>query len=289
MIRAALVILGLLLAPAIPAAQAQTSAVAPGSVYMREAPDLYEMFQAMGLYEMLGIMAEEHADGAAAIEAALFPGEGGAAWQARTGALCTQEHLISLFEENFPQDALGPDDIATVTAFMQSETGQRLISGEIAARRAFLEEGAQEAGADALMAALETDDVRVETLIAFNEVNDLIERNVSGAMNARLAYFRGLVDGGAFEDDMAEDFMLSDVWAQEPQIRQATVEWLYAFQITAYQDLENADLEAYVAHSETEAGQAMIAALFQTFDVMLEELSYDIGYAAAGFTVGEDI
>ena len=108
-------------------------------------------------------------------------------------------------------------------------------------------------------------------------------------MNARFAFFRGLVDGGAFDDDMGEDFMLDDVWAQEPTIRQDTVEWLFSFQYTAYSGVENADLQAYVEHSLTDAGQAMISALFVAFDDMIGALSYEMGYAAAGYIAGQDI
>lgn len=288
MIRATLIALSLFAPLAMPA-QAQTSAAAPGSVFVTEAPALYTMFDAMGLYEVLGIMAQEHVQGAEALEASLFPGQGGASWQREIAAFYSHDRMVSLFEDSFPRDALSPDHIAVITNFMQSPVGQRLIQGEITARRAFLEENAVENGTAALVSAMDAEDVRLQTLLDFNEVNDLIDRNVSGAMNARFAFFRGLLDGGAFDDDMGEDFMLDDVWAQEPIIRQDTIEWLFSFQYTAYSGVENADLQAYVDHSLTDAGQAMISALFVAFDELIGALSYEMGYAAAGYIAGEDI
>ncbi|MEJ6388570.1 hypothetical protein [Gymnodinialimonas ulvae] len=288
MIRAALIALFLLVPTSLPA-QAQTSVTAPGSVYATEAPALYAMFEAMGLYEVLGIMAQEHYQGAEALEASMFPGEGGASWQAQIATFYSHDRLVSLFEDSFPRDALSAEHVTVITEFMRSPVGQRLIEGEIAARRAFLDASALEQGSAALVSAMEAEDVRLETLLAFNEVNDLIHRNVSGAMNARFAFFRGLVDGGAFDDDMGEDFMLDDVWSQEPAIRQDTIEWLFSFQFTAYSGLDNADLQAYVDHSLTDAGQAIIAALFVAFDDMIGALSYEMGYAAAGYIGGEDI
>jgi hypothetical protein len=288
MIRALLMVLSLL-APMASVGHAQSTSAAPGSTYAVEAPELYNMFDAMGLYEVLSIMAEEHRQGAEALEAALFPGVGGEEWQAQINTLYTPARMVALFEESFPRDALSDEHIVVIQAFMDSAAGRRLIAGEVAARRAFLEETALEDGSSALMTAMEAEDERLETLLAFNEVNDLIARNVSGAMNARFAFFRGLFDGGAFEDGMGEDFMIDDVWAQEPTIRQDTIEWLFSFQFTAYSELENADLQAYVDHSMTDAGQEMVSALFVAFDEMLAILSYDLGYAASEYFAGEDI
>ncbi len=289
MIRATCLALSLLV-PAFGAdAQIQPASSVPGSIFAVEEPELFAMFEAMGMYEMLPIMAEEHVMGAEAMQAGLFPGRGGEAWQQRIASIHSPERLVTLFEANFPSSDVSAETIRAVTDFMQSDAGQRLIQGEIAARRAFLEEDAIANGNAALLLAMETGDARLESLRAFNEVNDLINRNVSGALNARFSLFRGLADGGAFEDDMGEDLMIDDVLAHEPQIREATVEWLFSFQATAYADVENSDLEAYVAHSESEAGQEIIAALFIAFDNLLGTLNYDVGYAAAPYIGGEDL
>jgi hypothetical protein len=40
--------------------------------------------------------------------------------------------------------------------------------------------------------------------------------------------------------------------------------------------------------SETQAGAALNAALFAAFDRVFNQLSYELGVAAAGFIVGED-
>jgi hypothetical protein len=42
----------------------------------------------------------------------------------------------------------------------------------------------------------------------FIEANDLVERNVSGALNSNFAFYRGLSDGGAFEVEIPEELML---------------------------------------------------------------------------------
>ena len=55
---------------------------------------------------------------------------------------------------------------------------------------------------------------------------------------------------------------------QNIDIRQNTTEWVYSFLLLAYEPLEDADLETYIAFSETGAGQDLNAAMFAAFDGM---------------------
>jgi hypothetical protein len=77
--------------------------------------------------------------------------------------------------------------------------------------------------------------------------------------------------------------MLAEVWGQEPELRRDTIEWLYSFQLSAYAGLQDADIEAYSAFSATPAGANLNAALFAAFDEVFNQLSYELGEAAAGF------
>jgi hypothetical protein len=88
--------------------------------------------------------------------------------------------------------------------------------------------------------------------------------------------------------EIPEELMLTEVWGQEPEVRRDTIEWLYSFQLSAYSGLSDADIEAYTAFSATEAGIALNAALFSAFDTVFNQLSYELGTAAAGFIAGED-
>lgn len=83
--------------------------------------------------------------------------------------------------------------------------------------------------------------------------------------------------------------MLAEVWAQEPDIRAETESWLYPFLALAYKPLSDADVEAYLAFSESEAGRAMNAAMFAAFDEVFREISHDLGRAAAEMLSGRDI
>jgi hypothetical protein len=130
--------------------------------------------------------------------------------------------------------------------------------------------------------AIGAEDPRLDLLTAFIETNDLVERNVSGALNSNFAFYRGLSEGGAFEVEIPEELMLSEVWGQEPELRRDTIEWLYSFQLSAYSGLEDADIEAYTAFSATDAGTALNAALFAAFDTVFNQLSFELGRRGGG-------
>lgn len=252
------------------------------------APEVVEMLETLRIYEILEVMAREGVDAAETLEADMFPGEGGAAWIAAANRIHGADRLTRLFEEAFPVDGITPEQTAQVTAFFSADPGRTIAEAELTARSVFLEKGVEEAANAAFRDAVEDGDPRLDILTDFITVNDLIERNVTGALNSNFAFYRGLVDGGAFEVDLPEDLMLNEVWGQEAELRRDTIEWLYSFQLFAYDSLSDADLEAYVAFSETEAGAALNTALFTAFDAMFEEVSYDLGAAAARFVAGED-
>lgn len=270
-------------------ANAENAAQAEVVSYARQAPDLHRMLVSMGVYDVLSIMSVENLRGANEVEEQLFPGMGGAGWHSVAAELNSPDRLIYLFEQAFDETALSTEDIATTQAFIDSESGTRLIEGELAARRNFLEEGAVAAARDALVAAATAHDPRLLLLERLSDATGLIDRNVDSALSLRFALFRGLIAGGAFDNEVSDGIMLSEVYSSESELRYAAAEWLFAFQLEAYSNATDEDLEAYIAFKEHPAGRALNAALFAAFDDMLIDLSYDLGYAAADFMGGEDI
>jgi hypothetical protein len=98
--------------------------------------------------------------------------------------------------------------VAQVTAFFTAEPGIGIAAAEVAGRRAFLDPGVEELANDAFREAVTEEDPRIDLLTDFIEANDLVERNVSGALNSNFAFYRGLSDGGAFEVEIPEELML---------------------------------------------------------------------------------
>jgi hypothetical protein len=246
---------------------------------------------ALRLSDTIGVMQEEGIAYGEDLEAELFPGAGGARWDGIVALIydraTMEERFMTAFSEKLAQPG---GDLDGITAFFGSERGQRILSLEIEARRALLDESVEEAAQVAVQELEAERDPRFALLEQFAEANDLVEENVSGALNANLAFYKGMSDGGAFRGaEMTEDEMLSEVWSQEDDIRAETVAWLYPYLMLAYEPLSDEDMAAYIAFSESEAGATMNRALFAAYDTLFQTISHDLGRAAAEMLSGQDI
>lgn len=247
-----------------------------------DAEKIEALYAALGLPELLEIMREEGLSYGNDIGADLFTGEPGPEWTELVGAIYDVERMEARVLADFGADLEG-DDIDAMLAFFTSEPGRTIISLEVSARSALLDEAVEEVSKEAAAIALADEDPRMELIKTYAETNSLIEANVVGAMNANYAFYTGLMDGGAFPQSLSEDEILADVWSQEPDIRANTSEWLYSFLFLAYQPLDDADISAYIAFSETEAGQDINDALFTAFDGMFVDISRNLGRASSRF------
>ncbi|MFN4156488.1 MAG: hypothetical protein ACK4HF_17730 [Paracoccaceae bacterium] len=240
--------------------------------------------------DIIGVMREEGLKYGRTLSAEMFPDNGGAQWEAVVALIYDPATMRRRFDAALAQALAGAGpEVDAIESFFGSGQGQTLLRLEIEARRALLEAEAEDAAKLAWEDLRAEGGARVDQLTRFAEVNDLIESNVMGAMNANLAFYRGLSESGAFPQAMTEDQMLSDVWGQEPDVRAETTDWLFPFLSLAYQPLSDADLDAYIAFSETPAGQRLNAALFAAYDAVFTRISYDLGRAAARQMQGEDI
>ena len=246
--------------------------------------------QALMIGDVLDVMRAEGIAHSAELSDSLFPGENAAAWAALVSMIYDTSKMHSRFDAALAV-AIG-DDIETLKAaqvFFASDLGQRIMTLEIAARRTLLDKAA-EATAEESWAGLVADKAaRADQIIRFSSANDLIESNVMGALNANLAFYRGLSGAGGFGDGIPEDEMLAEVWGQEPDIRRDTTDWLYPFLSLAYQPLTDAELDRYTAFSETDVGRKINAAIFVAFDAVMVAVSVDLGQAAGRLMAGQDI
>jgi len=241
--------------------------------------------------EMIAVMQDEGIAYGDELEEQLFPGAGGARWDEAVARVYDEPALLERFQSAFAARlAADPQAMDQIAGFFGTDRGQQILILEIEARRALLDEAVEEAAAVSVDDMRARDDPRLALLERFATANDLIEQNVSGALNANFAFYQGMSDGGAFDGaKMTEADMLAEVWAQEPDIRAETESWLYPFLALAYKPLSDADVEAYLAFSESEAGRAMNAAMFAAFDEVFRDISRDLGRAAAEMLSGRDI
>ena len=263
----------------IPAAVLATSFSLVGPATAQDS-DTEVLFELLMLPEIISIMREEGVSYAGTIGQDLFAGPPTADWQNKVERIYDYDVMVGMVKEDF-EISLSDADLTPMIDFFGSDQGQMIIGLEVSARQALLDEAVEEASEEMAAVAIADEDPRMTLVQEFVQVNNLIETNVAGALNSNLAFYGGLVDGGAFGGALSEEDILTDVWSQEPDIRSNTTEWIHAFLFMAYQPLDDADLQGYIAFSETDAGGDINRAMFESFDRLFNGISRSLGRAAA--------
>lgn len=245
-----------------------------------------DLMDALHIDDMLTIMREEGMSYGEDLADEMFSGGPIQSWRGVLSRIYDAEKMRAVMRRDFER-MLDDTDPAPLIAFFEGETGQEIISLELSARRAMIEDEVEDAARDTFRALDGEDDPRYARITRFIEANDLLEANVAGALNASFQFYRGLVDGGGFE--MSEGDIIADVWSQEDETRIDTREWLYGFLLLAYRPLEDEALDAYIDLSSSPEGRALNRALFAGFNAMYDEISYALGLAAARQMQGEDL
>lgn len=273
---------------AAPFALALTLATSPLAAQDADVAKVDTLFEALGMPEMIQIMREEGLAYGQTLATDMLPGGGSAQWDLAVSAIYDPQMMLEEVRGAFGE-ALEGDDIDAMIDFFTSETGTTIIDLEVSARRAMLDEAVEEASKENAAIAMMDDTPRYQLVQEFVTANDLIEANVVGSMNSSYAFYLGLIDGGVMPAGMTAETALQDVWAQEPDIRRDTTEWVYSFLLMAYQPLPDADLDAYIAFSQTEAGQDLTSALFLSFNGMFDDISRALGLAASRFMTTQEL
>ena len=273
--------------PAPEGALTRVEAVVPAADTAR----ILQLSATLQITGVLSVMQAEGADYGKTLEEEMFPGKGGAGWAAIVDGIYNQAAMKGLFDKALVAELGGADPatLEVIEDFFGSDRGQRILSLEIEARRALLNQDTEDAAKAHVEDLSAKDDPRLDLIRKFAETNDLIEMNVAGALNANLAFFKGMAASGGFDGDMTEDQMLQNVWSQEPAIRGETETWLYPYLALAYEPLPDDDLQAYLAFSKLDEGKVLNAAVFAAFNVLFIDISDKLGRAAAKQIQGEDI
>jgi hypothetical protein len=182
-------------------------------------------------------MATEGVEAAMSLEADMFPDNGGAPWALEANRIHGADRMIALFEDAFPVDLMSGGGGGAGHRLLHRRARDRASPPPRSRGGAPSSSRGWRSWPMTPSARRSEEDPRIDLLTDFIEANDLVERNVSGALNSNFAFYRGLSDGGAFEVEIPEELMLAEVWGQEPELRRDTIEWLYSFQLSAYAGL----------------------------------------------------
>lgn len=278
MLRAVLVALALAAAAAGGALRAETAAVS-----------VAETYEVMRIPELLQVMQEEGRGYGETLAGQLFEGAGDPGWAETVAGIYDLDRMDRVFRAEFDRRLEGDEAArAAAAAYFGQEPGRKILGLEIEARRALLDDGVEEAATLAFQDMEDRKDPRVALLRRFAEENDLVEANVTGALNANLAFLRAMAAAGGAGAGNEGD-LLAEVWGEEPQVRAETEAWLFPFLALAYQPLSDQELEGYIAFSATPEGQRLNRALVGAFDALFVTLSAELGRAAGLEVKGQDI
>lgn len=246
------------------------------------------LFDALQLPEIIDVMRLEGLSYGAQVGEELIGDRLTPVWGETVETIYELEPLKAIIKAEF-STALEGEDVTPMLAFFTSEPGRTLMGLEVSARRAMLDDAVDEASQDMLDLARSDETDRFQLIAEFVDANDLIETNVISAMNANVAFYNGLSEGGAFGGVLTQDQILSDVYDQETDIRSNTSDWIYRFLLMAYAPMEDADIQAYIDFSNTDAGRRLNTALFIAFEDTLNDISYSLGFEAARMLSTQDL
>jgi hypothetical protein len=254
--------------------------------------EVQALYDALALSDMVGIMREEGLIYGEEIAADMFGGAASAQalqdWNRTVAKIYDAPRMEAEIKATLARTLEG-QDVAAMVAFFTSAPGTDFIRLEVTARRAFLDDEIESIAKEAAAVAIADQSPRYTLIRRFVEANDLVETNVVGAMNSNFAFYIGMMKGGALPVELTEQELLADVWSREEEIRANTLEWVYSFLLMAYEPLPEADIEAYIAFSETAPGRALNRAVFAAFDDMFENISMALGQASSVYMQGQEL
>ncbi|WP_238935984.1 DUF2059 domain-containing protein [Sulfitobacter mediterraneus] len=230
------------------------------------------------LREAALILREEGITYAEDLNTDMLAGDGGAGWQQQVEAIYDPARMVEMVRRDLKIGVFG-EDRGDVIAFFSSDLGVQIVDLENSARAAIQDPDIEAAARERYAALAGGDDPRLAMIHEMVEGGDMINRNVTSAMNANYQFMRGLVTGGALE--MSDDDILRDVASEIDEITEDTTAWLYGYMLLAYSPLSDDELATYVAFAQTQAGQSLNAALFDGFGKAYEDISYALGRAVA--------
>ncbi len=258
-----------------------------------------EMVRSLGdvlqMDKTLTIMSREAVANAAEVAPDLFGGASPAKWTDAVATLFDPVTARAAFDAGLlpAMTSANQGDLQQALDYFNTPMGQRMLDLELSAREALLdpdvEAAAKQSWADLLADPMPASAQRAQLIRDIVAATDLIESNVSSAMNGNFAFFQGLAEAGGFAAQMTQDDMLAEVRGQEAELRADTADWLYPFLAMAYTPLSDDELRGYIAFSKSPAGQALNGVLFLAFDEMGAAQSRGMGLAAGRLMVGQDI
>ncbi len=208
----------------------------------------------------------------------MLAGAGGAFWEDQVGTIYRPGRIETAVTSALDTGMTAPE-IEAAFAFYASPEGQEIVSLETTARIAMADPEVEDIARRFARDMRDASDPALDPIRRYIDLMDLVERNVAGAIEDNLLFYRGMVDGGAL--DLSDGQIEDTVWGDENAIRADAQDWVYGYLLMAYRPLSVAQMTSYLDFSESPAGQALNSAMFEGFSVAYRQISYELGRALA--------
>lgn len=213
-------------------------------------------------------------------------GQGGPAWAGQVTRIYDPERIAESIRTGV-EPVLKGDLLEETISFFASDLGGQIVMLENSARRAMADPAIEEHARAEYAKAVNAENPRLEQINRMIEAGDLVNRNVTSALNSNYQFLRALVDGDVYA--MSDEEILTDGLAERDAITEDTASWLGAFFMLAYSPLTDEELTAYADFAESPAGKALNNGFFAGFDPLYEDISYALGRAMALNIAAEEL
>jgi hypothetical protein len=164
------------------------------------------------LGELAEILQREGLENAETLDRDMLGGQGGAGWALQVRAIYNPERIVETLRGALDAGLQGQAR-EDVIAFFAQDTGARIITLENEARAAITDPEVEDAARAGFHDLEGSDDPRLGQITTLIDSGDMIDRNVTAAMNSNFQFMRGMADGNALQ--MTEAEMLADVAQQQ--------------------------------------------------------------------------
>lgn len=249
------------------------------------------LWDVMAMDALAPILRDEALAEGAEMASTMFPRGGTGRWMDRVAAIHAPDRIRALFLRGVLArlPAADPQDLHRGLAFYRTGLGRQLLSLETRARIAMLDDKVEAAARDAWAREQSKSTPRAARINRLIAAADLVEANVAGGLNASVAFAKGFQEGGGFPMPLSEGQIVADAWAQEPQLRTDTEDWIGAYLFLAYAALSDAQLDLYIAYAASDGGRILSQMMFAGFDAAFTRTSHDMGRAAAAELRGRQL
>ncbi|WP_170463721.1 DUF2059 domain-containing protein [Ruegeria arenilitoris] len=241
------------------------------------------LMQALKIEQVVEILRDEGRVQGQELDETFLGNTGGPVFEAQIEEIYAPERMQQQIAETF-ESRLTDSQMDRAIVFFESEVGQTIVTLENSARLAFADETIKDMAREAYLDSAQ--DTSLFLLVdEYIEVNDLIDRNVQSSLSSDYNFFRGLSgETGANPEDI-----LAQLLSEKDSVTEETRTWLYSFLLLAYQPLTEAQMRENIAFSRTDTGRAMNEAFFVGFDLIYDQVYFELGQAVSRALSASDL